>query len=140
MNDPRSMKGEGPALWALLDAARIVETRLDAALETLGLSKGKFTILAQLARASEPLPLSALADKCSCVRSNVTQLVDRLEADGLVRRVDDALDRRSVRAELTREGRERQRKAERVVEALEEEMREALPAQARAALARLAGF
>ena len=30
--------------------------------------------------------------------------MDRLEADGLVRRVDDLEDRRSVRAELTAEG------------------------------------
>ena len=30
----------------------------------------------------EPLPLSQLAERCSCVRSNITQLVDRLEADG----------------------------------------------------------
>jgi DNA-binding MarR family transcriptional regulator len=42
------------------------------------------------------------------VRSNITQLVDRLEADGLVRRVNDPSDRRSVRAELTELGVERQ--------------------------------
>jgi DNA-binding MarR family transcriptional regulator len=52
--------------------------------------------------------LSDLAERLSCVRSNITQLVDRLEADGLVRRVDDPADRRSVRAELTRLGIEKQ--------------------------------
>jgi DNA-binding MarR family transcriptional regulator len=41
------------------------------------------------------------------VRSNITQLVDRLEADGLVKRIDDPADRRAVRAEVTRLGRER---------------------------------
>jgi DNA-binding MarR family transcriptional regulator len=41
------------------------------------------------------------------VRSNITQLVDRLEADKLVVRSDDPRDRRSVRAELTEEGRSR---------------------------------
>ena len=30
----------------------------------------------------------------TCVRSNITQLMDRLEADGLVRRIDDPSDRR----------------------------------------------
>ncbi len=44
----------------------------------------------------------------ACVRSNITQLMDRLEADGLVRRVEDPQDRRSVRAALTRLGTERQ--------------------------------
>jgi len=138
MND-RNARREGLAVFALLDAARAVETRLDAELESLGLSKGKLTILMQLARAAAPLPLSALADKCSCVRSNVTQLVDRLEGEGLVQRIDDPIDRRCVRAELTREGRERERKAARVLEALEEEMRDVLPEPARAALSRLAG-
>jgi DNA-binding MarR family transcriptional regulator len=61
----------------------------------------KQSALTQLAMAGEPLTLSELAAKLSCVRSNITQLVDRLEADGLVRRVDDPADRRSVRAELT---------------------------------------
>jgi DNA-binding MarR family transcriptional regulator len=41
------------------------------------------------------------------VRSNITQLVDRLEAEKLVTRSDDPRDRRSVRAELTAKGRER---------------------------------
>jgi MarR family transcriptional regulator, transcriptional regulator for hemolysin len=37
----------------------------------------------------------------------VTTLVDRLEADGLVRRVDDPADRRSKRATLTALGAEK---------------------------------
>ena len=41
------------------------------------------------------------------MRSNITQLVDRLEADSLVKRTDDPADRRGVRAEVTRLGRER---------------------------------
>ena len=41
------------------------------------------------------------------MRSNVTQLVDRLEAEKLVTRSDDPRDRRSVRAELTARGRSR---------------------------------
>ena len=54
------------------------------------------------------MSLSELAEKLSCVRSNITQLIDRLEADGLVRRVADPDDRRSIRAELTPLGREKQ--------------------------------
>ena len=58
--------------------------------------------------AGEPLPLGTLAERCACVRSNITQLVDRLQAEKLVVRSDDPRDRRSVRAELTAEGRSRQ--------------------------------
>jgi DNA-binding MarR family transcriptional regulator len=60
-----------------------------------------------MARAGEPLTLSELAGQLKCVRSNITQLVDRLEADGLVKRVDDPEDRRAVRAVVTPLGMER---------------------------------
>jgi hypothetical protein len=58
----------------------------------------KFGALTHLVRAGEPLSLANAPRGMTCVRSNITQLVDRLEADGLVRRVDDPTDRRGVRA------------------------------------------
>ena len=93
---------------SLIHAGRAVEQKIEAALSSVGLSMPKLSVLSALADSKEPMPLRELANALSCVRSNVTQLVDRLEADGLVRRVDDASDRRSVRAELTAQGRERQ--------------------------------
>jgi len=92
----------------VLDALHAVEDRLEAALEPLSLSLAKVNVLSKLVAAGEPLPLGALAERCACVRSNITQLVDRLAAEKLVVRSDDPLDRRSVRAELTAEGRSRQ--------------------------------
>src|SRR5688500_13348923 len=68
----------------------------------------KLTVLTHLVEAGESVTLSSLAERLSCVRSNVTQLVDRLESDGLVRRVADPSDRRSIRAVLTTLGAERQ--------------------------------
>jgi DNA-binding MarR family transcriptional regulator len=94
-------------LGLFLKTVNELEGGLEAALEPLGLSLAKFGALAQLAAAGEPLPLSTLAERRACVRSNITQLVDRLEADGLVKRSDDPKDRRSVRAELTVEGHKR---------------------------------
>jgi len=95
--------------FALLHAAQAVGDQLESALNEHGLSMAKQSALSKLAEAGEPLTLSELAARLSCVRSNITQLVDRLEADGLVRRVDDASDRRSVRAELTALGIEKQK-------------------------------
>ena len=46
-------------------------------------------------------------NKLTCVRSNVTQLIDRMQVDGLARRVPDPLDRRSTGAVLTEKGRQR---------------------------------
>lgn len=99
---------------SILHAARVIEERTEAALATAGLSMAKQSALTKLAEAGEPLTLSDLAARLSCVRSNMTQLVDRLEADGLVRRVDDPTDRRVVRAELTASGRKRQAEGERL--------------------------
>lgn len=89
------------ALTALLGAAHRIEDQLEAALGEHGLSMAKFGVLEALSQAKEPLTLTELAGKLSCVRSNVTQLIDRLEADGLVRRAADPTDRRSIRAVLT---------------------------------------
>ena len=48
-----------------------------------------------------PLPMSRLADTLSCDASNVTGLVDRLEARGLVRRRPSPQDRRVKVLQLT---------------------------------------
>jgi DNA-binding MarR family transcriptional regulator len=93
---------------SILHAAHAIEDRIEKALDGVGLSIAKHSALTQLQEAGEPLTLSELAERLSCVRSNITQLVDRLEADGLVRRVADPDDRRSVRAELTDLGTEKQ--------------------------------
>ena len=92
----------------LVRVARLLEDRLDASLAEIGLSAAKLTVLTQLVAAEAPVALGELALRMSCVRSNITQLVDRMEAEGLVRRVDDPLDRRAVRAALTENGRARQ--------------------------------
>jgi DNA-binding MarR family transcriptional regulator len=116
-----------------------VEERLESALEPLGLSGAKFGVLAKLADAGESLPLGTLAERMACVRSNMTQLIDRLEADKLVRRVSDPSDRRSIRAELTKEGRERHAAAVVVVKQAERELFSGLPQHEQDALFQLLG-
>lgn len=95
-------------MFSLINAGHAVEQSLEKALERVGLSLAKFGALTHLVEAGEPISLSECAKKMTCVRSNITQLVDRLEADGLVRRVKDPQDRRTVRAAVTRLGVERQ--------------------------------
>jgi len=89
----------------LLDAARAVEARAEVALGEVGLSLAKLGALRHLMLAAEPLTLSQLAERHCCGKSNVTQLVDRLEADGFVARASDPDDRRTVRATVTPAGR-----------------------------------
>jgi MarR family transcriptional regulator for hemolysin len=93
---------------SVFELARALETELEQALGEVRLSGAKFMALTHLVDAGEPMGLSELAQQCSCVRSNITQLVDRLEAEKLVRRLDDPADRRSRRAAITPLGRSRQ--------------------------------
>jgi DNA-binding MarR family transcriptional regulator len=101
--------------FALMHAGRRLEARLEEALAGVKLSGAKHAALSFLVIQDQPISLSELAEKLTCVRSNVTQLVDRLEADGLVKRIDDPADRRAVRAEVTRLGRERHAAGTKVV-------------------------
>ena len=88
----------------MLHASSVLEGRLEARLSDVGLSLAKLAALHQLTAAGESLPLGQLAERLSCVKSNVTQLIDRLEADGLVSRAADSNDRRSRLATLTDAG------------------------------------
>lgn len=118
MNEAVSVSNTYRLVWAL----KHVEERFESALEPLGLSLAKFGALANLVEAGEALPLRTLADRCACVRSNMTQLIDRLEAEKLVVRADDPHDRRSVRAALTSEGRARHTEGLKVIRAVEREL------------------
>ncbi|MCT7351882.1 MarR family transcriptional regulator [Streptomyces sp. 15-116A] len=64
----------------------------------------------------EPLPMRRLAQRLKCEPSNVTGIVDRLEARGLVERRPDPSDRRVKVAVATEEGR-------RVARSLQESLR-----------------
>jgi len=125
-----------PVMFSLLHAAHALEDRIEAALATVDLSMPKLNVLSQLVQAGEPLPLSDLAARMACVRSNITQLVDRLEADGLVKREDDPSDRRSIRATLTPLGRDRQKAGEKQLETVQSAFTNALTDADRAALTR----
>jgi len=113
--------GPGALTAEVMKTLHALSSRMEEALEPLGLSLAKFGVLSKLVSAGEPLPLSTLAERQACVRSNITQLVDRLESDGLVRRADDPHDRRSIRAELTAEGRARHAAGRRALEKAEKE-------------------
>lgn len=113
-------------MWSLLQAAGVVESRLEQALGEVQLSGAKLAALTRLVEAQKPVSLGELAAQCACVRSNITQLVDRLESEKLVKRVDDPGDRRSLFAAITPLGRERQAAGAKRVEAVRRELAGAL--------------
>ena len=131
------MGGRGCALTLLLlDAARAVEARVERALADEGLSLAKLGALRHLALAEAPLTLTQLAERHCCGRSNVTALIDRLEADGFVERTVDPNDRRNVRAALTEPGRRAFERASDILAEHERAIDERLGQAPRAELAR----
>lgn len=137
MNDMR--RGDpAPVATAMIHAARALDARLEAVLAPLRLSVAKMSVLRHLVQEGAPLALSVLAERNRCVRSNITQLADRLEADGYLRRVPAPGDRRAVLAEPTTAGVLAYQQAADLLAAEEARLTEALPAEVRAQLLELA--
>jgi DNA-binding MarR family transcriptional regulator len=73
--------------------------------ERHGLSESRVRILMRLYHTPRhQLPLGALAEDLSVTPRTVTDIIDVLERDGLVKRLPDPVDRRSVLAVITDTG------------------------------------
>ncbi|MFC4505206.1 MULTISPECIES: MarR family winged helix-turn-helix transcriptional regulator [Streptomyces] len=96
------------AFGRLQGAANRLEYILGRALEEeCGISHLVFEVLLILGRAGEPgLPMRAIAQEQVLTTGGVTRLVDRMEAAGLVTRVESPADRRGKLVRLTPLGEE----------------------------------
>jgi DNA-binding MarR family transcriptional regulator len=92
------------AMAALKIAAHSLSHLYERWADKYGLSEGRLGVLFRLYRCGAT-PLGDLAHDVDSTPRNITGLVDHLEKDGLVERVPDPDDRRSVRANLTEAGR-----------------------------------
>jgi DNA-binding MarR family transcriptional regulator len=96
------------AMTALRITARLTHGLMDRWAEKHGLSEGRLHVLWTLKSTPErQLPLGELADQLEVTPRNVTGLIDHLERDGLVERIDDPADRRLTYARLTVAGAKR---------------------------------
>ncbi|AZM90725.1 MarR family transcriptional regulator [Streptomyces sp. W1SF4] len=101
------------ALWPVEVLARIqrmnrlIDKYLKAFTAEHGLEVGEFDVLSTLRRSGPPYALTAgaLIPAAMVTSGAITNRIDRLEAKGLVERVRDGADRRSVRIRLTDAGR-----------------------------------
>jgi len=94
------------AISALRMAAHGLHRRMESWAEAHGLSEGRLQVLFRVRHESQ-VALGELAEMLNTSPRNVTGLIDHLERDGLVERVPDPKDRRSVQARLTAAGTER---------------------------------
>lgn len=95
-----------PSLVTLRELARCFqafESYSAAHVRTLGLTPPQFDIVATLGN-TPGMSFKELGEKTLITKGTLTGVVDRLEARGIVRRVDSSADRRSTRVELTDAG------------------------------------
>jgi DNA-binding MarR family transcriptional regulator len=93
-------------LWLrLLRTARPIEVELRRRLAAeFGVTLPKFDVMAALARNEAGMTMTEVSRFLMVSNGNVTGLVDRLVADGLVVRVADKQDRRATLVRLTPKG------------------------------------
>jgi DNA-binding MarR family transcriptional regulator len=103
--------GEEPArpmaaVTSIMRAQQVLMARLNDLLRPLGLTFPRYEALMLLSfTRTGALPLGKIGERLQVHRTSVTNIVDKLEADGLVRRVPHENDRRATLAEITDAGR-----------------------------------
>jgi DNA-binding MarR family transcriptional regulator len=94
------------AVTSIMRAQQVLMARLNELLRPLGLTFPRYEALMLLSfTRAGALPLGKIGERLQVHRTSVTNIVDKLEADGLVRRVPHEVDRRATLAEITDEGR-----------------------------------
>src|SRR5687767_10954937 len=101
--------GRGDAMaaaTAVMRVQQIVLGAVDEALRPFDLTFARYEalVLLQFSRKGS-LPLGKMGERLMIHPTSVTNIVDRLEAQGLVRRVDHPTDRRTTLCEITDDGR-----------------------------------
>jgi DNA-binding MarR family transcriptional regulator len=94
------------ATTSIMRAHQIVLARVDEALRPFDLSFARLEALVLLAFSRQgSLPLGKMGVRLMLHPTSVTNIVDRLERQGLIRRIAHPTDRRTTLAEITDDGR-----------------------------------
>jgi DNA-binding MarR family transcriptional regulator len=103
--------GEEPArpmeaITSIMRAQQILLARLNELLGPLNLTFPRYEALMLLSfTKTGTLPMGKVGERLQVHRTSVTNIIDKLEADGLVRRVPHEADRRTTLAQITDAGR-----------------------------------
>ncbi|HEX7185030.1 MAG TPA: MarR family transcriptional regulator [Thermoanaerobaculia bacterium] len=115
-------------LSPLHKASRQISVYLETHTRDLGVSPIEGHVLTYL-RSYAPTPIGELVRVFGLKQSTFTSLLDRLEKAGLVRREINRDDRRSFLIDISDSGRELAERLNRLLEALEDEIRERVSAR-----------
>jgi DNA-binding MarR family transcriptional regulator len=102
IGDPTAMR----LATSIMRVQQLISAELDAALRPYGITFARYEVLALISFSADgTLPLSKIGERLMVHPTSVTNAMDRLESQGLVRRLPDEADRRRTLAALTDEGR-----------------------------------
>ena len=94
------------AVTSIMRAHQILIAELDAMLRPYGITFSRYEALVLLVHSRDgALPLSKIGERLQVHATSVTNVIDRLEAAGLVRREPNPRDGRGTLAVITDEGR-----------------------------------
>ncbi len=92
---------------SIMRVQQLILAELDGALKLHGITFARYEVLVLISfSATGSLPLNKIGERLMVHPTSVTNAIDRLEAQGLVKRVPDAADRRRTLAELTATGKD----------------------------------
>src|SRR3978361_2356484 len=106
-------EGIGPngamaAVTNIMRVQQILQASVDEALKPHGLTFARYEALVLLSFSRRgSLPMRLMGERLQLHPTSITNIVDRLEADGLARRLPHPSDRRTTLVQLTDAGRER---------------------------------
>jgi DNA-binding MarR family transcriptional regulator len=112
--------GTMAAVTSIMRVQQILQSAVDSALRPYGLTFARYEALVLLTFSKRgSLPMRVMGERLQLHPTSVTNIVDRLEADGLVKRIPHPTDRRTTLAEITESGRERRAQATKAVTAVD---------------------
>ncbi|RSM67509.1 MarR family transcriptional regulator [Kibdelosporangium aridum] len=104
------------AVTSVMRVQQIIQSAVDGALRPHGLTFARYEALVLLSFSKRgSLPMRVMGERLQLHPTSVTNIVDRLEADGLVKRTPHPTDRRTTLTEITEAGRERREAATKAV-------------------------
>lgn len=104
------------AVTSIMRAHQILIAELDAELRPFGITFSRFETLVLLSYSHDgSLPLSKVGERLQVHATSVTNVIDRLEAAGLVRREPNPRDGRGTLAVITPAGRDVAKQATRIL-------------------------
>jgi DNA-binding MarR family transcriptional regulator len=92
------------AVTSIIRVRQVLSIRADQVLAPIDLTFSRYELLVHLYFNDGRLPLAQLGKRLQVHQTTVTSLVDKLEAQGLIRRTPHPTDRRATIAQITSQG------------------------------------